>query len=182
MLGRKKGGRIETEYPHKKYIYKKKKNNHVRHKHAVNINSIVVHNHNPAPQKKIFFFFFFFLVTVPLNMVKKKIEAERERERPGEGLKEWGVELVVPATVDEEVEAINGDQIRERVLIVHSTQWRYLHWCSHFPLSTSSTHTNPLVSQTIRGLWERRWRRRGKMQIISLIKKMVIIRTGLILS
>jgi len=60
-------------------------------------------------------------------MKKKKIEAVRERKRPGQGLKEGGVKVVVPATVDEEVEAINGDQIRERVLIVHSTQWRYLH-------------------------------------------------------
>lgn len=52
---------------------------------------------------------------------------EREKVRPGEGLKVGRVEVVVPATVDEEVEAINGDQIRERVLIVHSTQWHYSH-------------------------------------------------------
>lgn len=51
-------------------------------------------------------------------------------------MKEGRVEVVVPATVDEEVEAINGDQVGERVLVVHSTQWRYLHRCSH-PLSLS---------------------------------------------
>ena len=62
----------------------------------------------------------------PLRRVGHKMQ-EREKVRPGEGLKVGRVEVVVPATVDEEVEAINGDQIRERVLIVHSTQWHYSH-------------------------------------------------------
>lgn len=36
-------------------------------------------------------------------------KARKRRKKPGERLKERRVEVVVPATVNEEVEAINGD-------------------------------------------------------------------------
>ena len=86
---------------------------------------------------------------------------EREKVRPGEGLKVGRVEVVVPATVDEEVEAINGDQIRERVLIVHSTQWHYSHWCSHFDFAA----TNQIVLRQTSGVYGEKEEGRGKENV-----------------
>jgi hypothetical protein len=45
--------------------------------------------------------------------------------------------VVVPATVDEEVEAIDGDYVRQRVLVVHSAQRSHLHRRPHVYLSLS---------------------------------------------
>lgn len=59
-----------------------------------------------------------------------------EGEKPGERLEKRWVKEIVPATVDEEVEAIDGDQVRERILVVNSAQGSNLH---------RSTHSNPLI-------------------------------------
>jgi len=60
--------------------------------------------------------------------MRKKKESNSQ---PGKGLKEGRVEVIVPTTVDEDVERINGNQVRERVFIVYSTKWCYLHRCPH---------------------------------------------------
>lgn len=41
-------------------------------------------------------------------------------------MKELGVEEVVPSAVDEEVEAVDGEKVRERVLVVYSAQRSHL--------------------------------------------------------
>ena len=65
-------------------------------------------------------------------------ERERERERLGQRLKNGGVEMVVPATVDEEVEAIDGDQVGEWILTVDAAERRDLHRSPHFCPTPSS--------------------------------------------
>jgi len=60
-------------------------------------------------------------------MEKKK----ESNNQPEKWLKERRVEVIVPTTVNEDVERINGNQVRERVFIVYSTKWCYLHRCTH---------------------------------------------------
>lgn len=45
----------------------------------------------------------------------------------GKGLEKSRVEEVIPATVYEEVEAVDRDQVRQRVLVEHSAQRSHLH-------------------------------------------------------
>lgn len=54
-------------------------------------------------------------------------------DRPGEGLEEGGIEVVVPAAVDEEGEAVDGDEVGERVLVVDAAERRHLHRRPHLP-------------------------------------------------
>ena len=46
---------------------------------------------------------------------------------PGERLEEGGVEVVGPAAVEEEVEAVDGDEVGEGVLVVDAAEGRHLH-------------------------------------------------------
>lgn len=39
--------------------------------------------------------------------------------------------MVVPATINEEIEAVDGDEVAQRVLVVHSAQWSHLHRRTH---------------------------------------------------
>ena len=54
-----------------------------------------------------------------------------EHNKPGERLEEVDVEKIVPAAVDQEVESVNGDEVREGILAVDATQGRHLHRRPH---------------------------------------------------
>lgn len=66
--------------------------------------------------------------------VKCRKDEERRRRRrrePGERLKEVDVEEVVPPAVHQEVESVNGDEVREGILTVDAAQRRHLHRRPH---------------------------------------------------
>ncbi|GMN71117.1 hypothetical protein TIFTF001_055511 [Ficus carica] len=54
-------------------------------------------------------------------------------------MKNGRVEVVVPATVDEEAEAVDGDQVRQWILVVDAAERRYLHRSPHFFSLSSPT-------------------------------------------
>ena len=59
-------------------------------------------------------------------MIRKK------KRKPGEWLKKRRIKMVIPTAINEEIKAINGNQVRKWVIIENSTQWSYSHRCSHF--------------------------------------------------